>query len=346
VTLTRCTWPIALAGVLAAGCGREAPSNSAPAPATAPAAAPAAPAKPAGTVERLDAALDAIVAPDAAVEKVAGGFKFAEGPLWRPDGTLWFSDVQGNVVRSVTPDGKVTVLIENAGGVSDGPPDAFIGSNGLAEAPDGSVWMTQHGGRQIVRVGTDHTLTPVVSKYQGKRFNSPNDLVFGKDGSLYFTDPPYGFARQDDDPAKEISFNGVYRFVNGTLHPLVRNLARPNGLAFSPDYTILYVNNSDPAKNVVMRYDVGADGGVTNGRVFADLTGKGDGLADGLKVDAKGNVYTSGPGGIWIFSPEGTHLGTIHVPENPANCAWGDEGKTLYMTAVTGIYRVKTLVGR
>ena len=299
-----------------------------------------------GKIERLDPALDALVAPGAVIEKVAGGFKFTEGPLWRPDGTLWFSDVQGNVVRSVTPDGHVKVLIQNAGGVSNAPPDAFIGSNGMAQAPDGSVWMAQHGARQVARVAADHTLTPVVSRFEGKRFNSPNDLVFAADGALYFTDPPYGLAKQDDDPAKELAFNGVYRFANGRLQALVRDLNRPNGLAFSPDGKILYVNNSDPAKNIVMRYDVAADGTLANGRVFANLTSKVDGLADGMKVDAKGNVYTTGPGGIWVLSASGKHLGTIEPPETPANCAWGDDGKTLYMTAVTGIYRIRTLVGR
>lgn len=299
-----------------------------------------------GKIERLDPALDALVAPGAVIEKVAGGFKFTEGPLWRPDGTLWFSDVQGNVVRSVTPDGHVKVLIQNAGGVSNAPPDAFIGSNGMAQAPDGSVWMAQHGARQVARVAADHTLTPVVSRFEGKRFNSPNDLVFAQDGALYFTDPPYGLAKQDDDPAKELAFNGVYRFANGRLQALVRDLNRPNGLAFSPDGKILYVNNSDPAKNIVMRYDVAGDGTLANGRVFANLTSKVDGLADGMKVDAKGNVYTTGPGGIWVLSASGKHLGTIEPPETPANCAWGDDGKTLYMTAVTGIYRIRTLVGR
>jgi gluconolactonase len=295
-----------------------------------------------GKVERLDAALDALVAPGTAIERVAGGFKFTEGPLWRPDGTLWFSDVQGNVVRSVTPTGQVKVLIQNAGGVSKAPPDAFIGSNAMAQAPDGSVWMAQHG----ARIGADHALTPVVSRFEGKRFNSPNDLVFAKDGALYFTDPPYGLAKQDEDPAKELAFNGVYRFANGRLQVVVRDLNRPNGLAFSPDGKFLYVNNSDPAKNLVMRYDVVSDGTLVNGRVFADLTSKVDGLADGMKVDANGNIYTAGPGGIWVLSPGGKHLGTIAPPETPANCAWGEDGKTLYITAVTSVYKVRTLVGR
>jgi gluconolactonase len=299
-----------------------------------------------GKIDRLDPALDALIAPGAVIEKVAGGFGFTEGPLWRPDGTLWFSDVQGNVVRSVTPDGKVTVLIRDAGGVSTAPPGSFIGSNGMAEAPDGSVWMVQHTNRQIVRIAPDRTMTPVVSKFEGKRFNSPNDLVFAKDGSLYFTDPPYGLLKQDEDPAKEIKFNGVYRFANGRVQALVRDLNRPNGLAFSPDGKVLYVNNSDAAKNLVMRYDVAADGTLSHGRVFADLTSKIDGLADGLKVDAQGNVYTTGPGGVWVLSPDGKHLGTIAPPEVPANCGWGEDGKTLYMTAVTGIYRIRTLVGK
>jgi gluconolactonase len=299
-----------------------------------------------GKIERLDPALDALVTPGTVIEKVAGGFKFTEGPLWRPDGTLWFSDVQGNVVRSVTSAGQVKVLIQDAGGVSHAPPDAFIGSNGMAQAPDGSVWMVQHGARQIVRVAPDHTLTPVVSRFEGKRFNSPNDLVFAKDGALYFTDPPYGLPKQDDDPAKELAFNGVYRFANGRVQAVVRDLNRPNGLAFSPDDKTLYVNNSDPAKNLVMRYDVAADGTLRNGRVFADLTSKIDGLADGMKVDAKGNLFTAGPGGVWVLSPAGTHLGRIEPPETPANCAWGDDGKTLYMTAVTSVYRVRTLVGQ
>ena len=292
----------ALAGLMAAGCGGEGPATTAAPP------APRLPAPRRGASARSNGSIRRSTRwsrPAAAIEKVAGGFKFTEGPLWRPDGTLWFSDVQGNVVRSVTPDGKVTVLIENAGGASNAPPDAFIGSNGMAEAPDGSVWMVQHGARQIVRVAPDRTLTPVVSTFEGKRFNSPNDLVFAKDGALYFTDPPYGLAKQDEDPAKEIAFNGVYRFANGRVQALVRDLNRPNGLAFSPDFKVLYVNNSDAAKNLVMRYDVAADGTLANGRVFADLTSKIDGLADGLKVDAKGNVYTTGPGGIWVLSPDG-----------------------------------------
>ncbi len=341
--LNRSGFVVALVGLIAFGCGEQGPATSAPA--AAKAAVPS-PTNAVGTIEKLDPALDALVAPGAVIEKVAGGFQFTEGPLWRPDHSLWFSDVPGNLVRSVTPEGKVTVLIENAGGVSTAPAGSFIGPNGMAEAPDGSVWMVQHGDRRIVRIASDRTLTPVVSTFEGKRFNSPNDLVFARDGALYFTDPPYGLAKQDEDPARELRFNGVYRFANGRVQALVRDLNRPNGLAFSPDFKVLYVNNSDAAKNLVMRYDVAADGTLSGGRVFADLTSKTDGLADGLKVDAQGNVYTTGPGGVWILSPAGTHVGTIKPPETPANCGWGEDGKTLYMTAVTGIYRVRTLVGK
>jgi gluconolactonase len=340
--LMRRSFVLVVAGVIASACSGQGAGSSAGAPA---AATRSSPASTVGSIERLDSALDALVAPGAVVEKVAGGFKFTEGPLWRPDHTLWFSDVLGNVVRSVTPDGKVTVLIENAGGAATAP-DSYVGPNGMAEAPDGSVWLAQHGGRQIVRINPDRSLTPIVSAFEGKRLNSPNDLVFASDGALYFTDPPYGLAKQDDDPARELRFNGVYRFANGRVQALLRDLNRPNGLAFSPDFKVLYVNNSDPAKDLVMRYDVAADGTLSGGRVFADLTSKTEGLADGLKVDSKGNLYTSGPGGVWVLSPAGAHLGTIKTPETAVNCAWGDDGKTLYMTAVTGIYRVKTLVGR
>jgi gluconolactonase len=338
--MRRSLFVVSVAMLSAAGC--QSRDSEAPAPAPQATAAPTE----VGTVVRADPAFDALVAPDAAIEKVAGGFQFTEGPLWRPDGTLWFSDVQGNVVRSVTPDGQVKVLIENAAGVSTAPPGSYIGPNGMVEDEDGSVLMVQHFNRQIVRVGPDLKMTPLVDKFEGKRFNSPNDLAFGPDGSLYFTDPPYGLPKQNDDPAKEIPFNGVFRVANGRVQAVIRDLAWPNGLAFSPDGKTLYVANSDAANNVLMAYAVAADGSVSGGRVFANMTSQEPGLADGLKVDSKGNVYTTGPAGVWVFSPDGRHLGTIKPPEVPANCGWGDDGKTLYMTANTSIYRIRTLVGK
>ena len=308
----------------------------------APPPAPVAETHGVGNIVRLDPAFDSLVPKDAQIEKVGGGFQFTEGPLWRPDGHLWFSDVTGNVARSITPSGQVEVLIQNCGGQSSAPPGSFIGCNAMVADKDGFVLLCQHTNRRIVRLAKDLTMTPYLEKYQGKRFNSPNDLVYKHDGALYFTDPPYGLLKQDDDPAKELKFNGVFRYAGGKLQVVVKNLTRPNGLAFSPDEKTFYVDNSDPNYKVVMRYDVAADGTVTNGKVFADVTAeKEDGLPDGMKVDVQGNLYVSGPGGVWVFSPEGKHLGTIKPGETPANCAWAEDGKTLYITARTGVYRIK-----
>jgi gluconolactonase len=318
--------------------------NTAPPPAeksAAPAPPPAA-----GSVERLDASLDALVPPSATVEKLAGGFTFIEGPLWFPSGHLWFSDVVGNVVRQWSPDGTVIEILKPAGyDGTDAPAGSFIGSNGMVAGKDGSVILVQHGNRRIVTIDKDRKVTTLVDKFQGKRFNSPNDLVYKSDGSLYFTDPPYGLTGQDKDPKKELPYNGVFRLAAGKLTLLVKDLTRPNGIAFSPDEKVLYVANSDEKHKVWMRYDVKADGTLANGKVFFDVTAEtADGLPDGMKVDSKGNVYGSGPGGIWIFSPEGKHLGTIKPTETPANCNWGDDGKSLYMTARTGLYRIKLAV--
>jgi gluconolactonase len=298
-----------------------------------------------GTIVRLDPAFDAIVAKDTVLEKVAGGFQFTEGPLWRSDGRLWFSDVTGNVVRSVTPDGQVKVLIENGGGVTSAPPGSFIGPNAMVADKDGYVLLCQHTNRRIARLDHDLKQTAYLDKFEGKRFNSPNDLVFKSDGALYFTDPPYGLLKQDDDPAKELKFNGVFRYAKGKLTAVIRDLARPNGIAFSPDEKYLYISNSDEKHKVWMKYDVNADGTVSNGKVFFDVTGETEpGLPDGMKVDSQGNIFASGPGGTWVFSADGKHLGTIKPGETAANCAWADDGKTLYITASTSVYRIRLLV--
>lgn len=299
-----------------------------------------------GTIVRLDPALDALVPKEAKIEKLAGGFKFTEGPLWRPEGALWFSDVVGNVVRQWTPDGKVTEILRPGGYDGNSLPEGgFIGPNGMVADKDGAVLLCQHGNRRIVRIARDRTITVLVDKFQGKKFNSPNDLVYRSDGSLYFTDPPYGLPKQDQDPAKELKFNGVFRLAGGKLSVAVKDLARPNGIAFSPDGKTLYVDNSEEKRKVWMAYDLAPDGSASNGRVFADLTAEtADGLPDGMKLDEKGNIYSAGPGGIWVFSPDGKRLGTIKPPETPANCNWGDDGKTLYITAQTGLYRIKLAV--
>ncbi|MGH9659054.1 MAG: SMP-30/gluconolactonase/LRE family protein [Bryobacteraceae bacterium] len=298
-------------------------------------------------IERKDPALDAIVPAAAKIEKLAGGFAFTEGPVWQQDGSVLFSDIPNNVIHKWTPDGKVVPFRKPSGyDQTDAPPGAFIGSNGLTLDRQGRLIVCEHGNGRVTRLEKDGKLTVLADKFEGKRLNSPNDAVYKSNGDLYFTDPPYGFPKQDDDPKKELKFNGIYRLAGGKLQLLYRDLTRPNGLAFSPDEKFLYVANSDAARKIWMRFEVARDGSLTGGKVFADVTKeKADGLPDGLKVDKKGNLYATGPGGVWIFSPEGWHLGTIQPDQVPANCAFGDrDGKTLYMTARTGFYRIKLAV--
>jgi gluconolactonase len=314
--------------------------SCAPKPAAETVSAPAS----VGSIVRLDPAFDALVPASAHIEKLAGGFQFTEGPLWFPAGYLWFSDVVGNVVRQWSPDGKVIeILRPGSDENSAAPPGSFIGPNGMVADKDGAVLLCQHSNRRIVRIGKDRQISVLVDRFEGKRLNSPNDLVYKpSDASIYFTDPPYGLPKQDDDQQKEIKFNGVFRLAGGKVQAVIRDLTRPNGIAFSPDEKILYVSNSDEKHKVWMKYDVQPDGSVSNGSVFFDVTAeKEDGLPDGMKVDNKGNLYCAGPGGIWVFSPDGKHLGTIKPPETPANCNWGDDGKMLYITARTGLYRIQ-----
>jgi gluconolactonase len=322
-----------LAAALIAGCARrEAPAPAKEEPASV------------GTIERLDPALDEIVPANARIEKLAGGFTFTEGPVWMREGYLLFSDIPANVIRKWTPDGQVTVFLEKSGYEgTDAPAGAFIGSNGLTLDSEGRLIICEHGNGRVTRLEKDGSRTVIADRYEGKRLNSPNDAVFKRDGWLYFTDPPYGLVKQDEDPKKELKFNGIYRVKDKKIEPLYKEMTRPNGLAFSPDEKYLYVANSDPARKVWMRFEVTDKGGLTNPQVFFDATSSTEeGLPDGMKVDEKGNLYCTGPGGVWIFSPAGKHLGTIRPPEVPANCAWGDaDGKTLYMTARTGLYRIK-----
>jgi|SRR6185312_11881583 len=297
-----------------------------------------------GNIVRTDKRLHSLIPPAARIEKLAGGFQFTEGPLWFPAGYLWFSDVIGNVVRQWSPDGKVIEILPNGGGETKAPPGSFVGPNGMIAGKDGAVLLCQHTNRRIVRISKDRQVTSVIDRYEGKRLNSPNDLVYKSDGALYFTDPPYGLLDQDDDPLKELPFNGVFRLFQGKLRLVVDDLTRPNGLAFSPDEKYLYVANSEKRK-IWMRYEVRADGGVEKGKVLFDVTSSTEsGLPDGMKLDAQGNLYCAGPGGVWVLSPEGDHLGTIKLPETPANCNWGDDGRTLYITAETGLYRIRLAV--
>jgi gluconolactonase len=298
------------------------------------------------TITRHDPAFDRLVPAGAKVEKVAGGFTFTEGPVWRPSGALWFSDVVGNVVRQWSTDGKVVELLRPGG--YDGnhlPPGGFIGPNGMTAGPGGDVLLCQHGNRRIVRIGGDMRVTTVVDNFQGKKLNAPNDLVYRSDGTLFFTDPPYGLPRQDDDPSKELPFNGVFKLKDGKLDAIITDLTRPNGIAFSPDEKTLYVSNSDEKRRIWMRYDVAADGNVSGARVLFDATAdQAGGVPDGMKLDVHGNVWATGPSTVLVLSPDGRLLGTITPPEDPANCAWGDDGRTLYITAETGLYRIRTSV--
>jgi gluconolactonase len=217
------------------------------------------------------------------------------------------------------------------------------GSNGLTLDPLGRLTINEHGNRRVTRLEKDGTLSVLADRFEGKRLNSPNDLVHRSDGTLYFTDPPFGLPKFFENPRKELPYSGVFSLLNGKLQLVATDLKGPNGIAFSPDEKYLYVTNWDEQKKVVMRYESNHDGTVSNGKVFFDMTSTpGEDALDGMKVDQRGNLYVSGPGGLWVLSPEGKHLGTIVAPKHPHNFAWGDEdGKTLYLCARTGLYKMR-----
>ena len=295
-------------------------------------------------VLRKDPGLDAIVSADAAYEKLADGFQFTEGPVWDPAGSLLFSDPNTNVIYRRDAARGVGVFRERSG--YDGADVGRLhqpGSNGLTFDPQGRLTACEHGNRRITRTEPDGRITVLADRYEGKRLNSPNDLVYRSDGALYFTDPPFGLAKVYDDPAKELDFSGVFCLKDGKLTVVSKDLRGPNGIAFSPDERWLYVSNWDEKAKIIMRYAVQPDGSLRDGRVFFDMTSApGVEALDGLKVDAKGDVYASGPGGVWVISPSGRHLGTLRLPELPANFAWGDtDRKALYFTARTGLYKVR-----
>ena len=295
-------------------------------------------------VVRLDPAIDAIVPPNPKIYKLAEGFIFTEGPIWvRDGGYLLFSDPNNNTIYKYTPDGQLSVFREKSGyRGADIAEYGQPGSNGLTLDREGRLTIDEHGNHRVSRLEKNGALTVLADRYQGKRLNSPNDLVYRSDGTLYFTDPPFGLPKFHDDPRRELPFTGVFSLSNGMLRLISTDLTGPNGIAFSPDEKYLYVTNWDVKKKVVMRYEANTDGTLSNGTVFFDMTSApGEEALDGLKVDQQGNLYVSGPGGLWIISPEGTHLGTIKGPKLPHNMAWGDEdGKTLYLTAENALYRI------
>jgi gluconolactonase len=331
---SRCLLMLVVAGMLACG-GGEAPPESG----TADSADHGA-----GTVLKVDALLDTLVPAGYRIEKLAEGMVFTEGPLWvREGGYLLFSDVRGNAIYKWAPVEGATDFLKP---VYEGGREGLTGSNGLTLDSQGNLLICEHGNRRISRLALPQggERTVVIDNYEGKKLNSPNDLTFKSDGWLYFTDPPYGLPQQDRDPSKELDFNGIFRLSpdEKTLELLASGQTRPNGIGFSPDEKTLYVANSDPEKKQWVAYDVTEDGKLDNARVFHDVTSNtAEGLPDGLKLDKQGNLFCTGPGGVWVFAPNGKHLGTIQPTEVPANVGWGDDGKTLYMTARTGLYRIR-----
>jgi len=318
------------------------------------------PAESFGSIESLDPALDAIVPPDAKVERVATGFEWTEGPVWIHSGYLLFAGIHHNRILKWVPGEGVTVFLHPSGYQGTKPyPGPEPGSNGMTLDKEGRLTVAGHARRDVYRLESlepGAKLTVLADRYRGKLLNSPNDLVYRSDGSLYFTDPPYGLPTQGDkDPLKELRFNGVFRLpgaasipagarpANSKLQLVIKDLSRPNGIAFSPDEKYLYIAVSDQEHMVWMRYAVKPDGSVADGTVFCSATSdQGVGTPDGIKVDQEGNLYGAGPGGLWIISPQGKHIGTIKLPEKAANCNWGGaDGKTLYITASTSVYRIQ-----
>jgi gluconolactonase len=301
-----------------------------------------------GRIERLDPALDALLAPDAAMEKLAEGFNWSEGPVWVPAmGALLFSDVPENRIYRWKAGEGVTVFHPSSGFAGGDYDGRERGSNGLTLDAKGRLVACQHGERRVARLNDDQrTFTSLADRFEGKRFNSPNDLVFDRAGNLYFTDPPYGLAPSS---VRELDFHGIYRMTpDGRVTLLSKELERPNGLALSPDEKRLYVANSHPPRPILLVFDLLPGGGVGPSRVFYDTAkhvGEGRrGLPDGMKVDEKGNVWATGPGGVLVLSPDGKLLGHVLTGQATANCGWGDDGRTLYLTADGLLLRLRTKV--
>ena len=305
-----------------------------------------------GEVVRLDPALDALIDKNAKIDVLAAGFEWSEGPAWvsgsnGQEGYLLFSDVPKNTVFKWTAKEGISEFLKPSGFTGRGAYGNEPGSNGLIINRKGELVSAEHGDRRISVMPLDGGgKVTLAAHWAGKRFNSPNDVVQHSGGAYYFTDPPYGLSKKEKDPSREIQQFGVYRIAtDGKVTQVISDLKRPNGLAFSPDEKTLYVNQSD-TEAYTMAYPVGADGSLGKGRIFYDaspLMKQGlKGAPDGLRVDAQGNLFATGPGGVLVISPQGKLLGRISTGEATANCAWGDDGSTLYLTADMYLCRIKT----
>jgi gluconolactonase len=314
------------------------------------AGAPKAPEKiEAAKIDRWDPAMDAIVPKDWKIEKLAEGFGWAEGPIWvKSGGYLLFTDVPGNKMWKWSAKGGLEKFLDPSG-ATDPDPNVWreAGANGLAILDSRTILLADTGNRAIQKLDlSTKTKTPVATAFDGKKFSSPNDVARTKSGVLFFTDPPYGFKKFDDAPEKEIKFNGVYRQgTDGKVTVVEEELHRPNGVALSPDESILYVAQSEPSKAIIMAYSLDTNGNVTGKKLFADLTDlvsrEAPGLPDGLTVAADGTIFTTGPGGVVVLSKDGKRLGRIRTGKGIANCKFGDDGRTLYMTSHDILARIR-----
>lgn len=304
-----------------------------------------------GSIEKLDDGLDEIISPDAKIEILAEGFSWSEGPVWVPEHEmLLFSDIPPNKIYQWTESDSLQLYLTPSGYTGEEARGGEVGSNGLLLDSGDRLVLCQHGDRRIARMEAPlddpkARFSTLAGKYDGKKLNSPNDAVFKSDGMLYFTDPTYGLEKDMEDPAREIPFAGVYRLdEREQVHLLTQELKRPNGIAFSPDESMLYVANSDPDRPIWMAYEVQENGDITDGKVFFDATELAkteQGMPDGLKVNRDGVLFATGPGGVLIFDPEGKHLGTIKTGQPTANCALNEEENVLYMTANMYLMRVR-----
>ncbi|MFP4095254.1 MAG: SMP-30/gluconolactonase/LRE family protein [Cyclobacteriaceae bacterium] len=303
-----------------------------------------------GSVERVSDKINQLISPDAEIQILAEGFEWSEGPVWVPEGDyLLFSDIPNNLIVKWKEGDSASVYLQPAGYTGENFEGREPGSNGLVLDNKGRLVLCQHGDRRLARMTAPldapaPEFETIVATYEGKRLNSPNDLAYHANGDLYFTDPPYGLPGGADSEAKELDFQGVYRYAEESdkLTLLTKELSRPNGIGFSPDGKTMYVANSDPQRAIWMAYEVTEDG-VANERLFYDATDKREGakgLPDGLAIHSSGHIFATGPGGVWIFTPEGEHIGTIKTGEATANCTFNEDESALYMTADMYLMRI------